>query len=778
MLPFERRRWSLASRSVASAFHSQSAESERPRIPSAQSGKRSLVEPVFSNAPEDALARLCVPNVTTRWQGHAKNPITSVYRSKRGRALGEGHCASSVTSYCVTLLLLVVGGSLGLAQHVYAQATTSLTVRAVDQSGALLPGVTITVRTADGSVRSGITDPTGTSIIHDLKPGRISIEATLQGFQVVRHDLQLRVGAVQSVNLEFSVGGISEPVSVNAEVRDVRWNAWLERPGAPYAPVRPIVPGTDYDLVVHLAGVDYRAGNVASRTVSRSLGEQLQEWLDEHPDLIESKMTALLVPDARAIRVIGEASATLTVSLKKLRAFIESPPEHSPADVMSELRANAEPDYVFGKLRFNLAIDPEFEGMTSVALSIWHGMRPVDEIVLSFCIARDVRSRRCASSAAIAHSLNGIDAARLSTDPDSATPDLALHFIDLPGRQVVGVLRYREWPAGKFLTWPLQVAAAQFKRRLDDLAREIGETQEEESRRRIGLALYSLLFPVPSARDARAEFELLLRPIKAAGLPFASDDPPVLFVRSVMGGHDEAPFVPAGFLYPPSLQAFVGYYVRTEMPLPLQSYEASTTCIDRWVFLVPAHATDNNLMTAWSHLAEPSAKWRAAGARVFDEVSDFADWIGTDADDDLPEAIGVLSHHEQNAIRFDPGQALFAENISRRLTGSIAILSACGSSPPGQGAVVSQLNRNGVIAVIGTLTKVTPRFGAEMLQVLATAGESRMRTVATPLAVVFRRAQKVLFEKSTEEGYPPSDVLSYTLLGHSGVRVCTASSNH
>jgi hypothetical protein len=82
-----------------------------------------------------------------------------------------------------------------------------------------------------------------------------------------------------------------------------------------------------------------------------------------------------------------------------------------------------------------------------------------------------------------------------------------------------------------------------------------------------------------------------------------------------------------------------------------------------------------------------------------------------------------------------------------------------------------------VVAVIGTSTKVTPQFGAAMLRALGAASESALRTKATPLAVLFRRAQKQLFDTAIVEGLAPTDVLTYTLLGHAGVRICTPAAS-
>ncbi len=57
-----------------------------------------------------------------------------------------------------------------------------LTGRVVDQSGSVLPGVTIEVATMAGS-RRAVTDGNGAFSVSDVVPGRVTVTATLPGFQ-------------------------------------------------------------------------------------------------------------------------------------------------------------------------------------------------------------------------------------------------------------------------------------------------------------------------------------------------------------------------------------------------------------------------------------------------------------------------------------------------------------------------------------------------------------------------------------------------------------------
>ena len=66
----------------------------------------------------------------------------------------------------------------------WAQATAELNGRVTDQSGGVLPGVTVTVtRTDTGFSRSVVTDDNGNYAIPNLPTGPYRLEVMLQGFR-------------------------------------------------------------------------------------------------------------------------------------------------------------------------------------------------------------------------------------------------------------------------------------------------------------------------------------------------------------------------------------------------------------------------------------------------------------------------------------------------------------------------------------------------------------------------------------------------------------------
>jgi len=102
---------------------------------------------------------------------------------------------------------------------VWAQSTAQINGTVKDQSGAVLPGVEVTVTQTDtGLKRSTPTDETGSFIFADLPLGPYRLEAALPGFRsYVQTGIVLQVNANPTVNPVLEVGQLSEQVEVHAD---------------------------------------------------------------------------------------------------------------------------------------------------------------------------------------------------------------------------------------------------------------------------------------------------------------------------------------------------------------------------------------------------------------------------------------------------------------------------------------------------------------------------------------------------------------------------------
>ena len=104
------------------------------------------------------------------------------------------------------------------ATAVWAQSTAQIGGTVKDQSGAVLPGVEVTVTQTDTGVkRTATTVETGSYVLPNLPLGPYRLEAALPGFRTyVQTGIVLQVDANPTINPVLTVGQVSESVQVEA----------------------------------------------------------------------------------------------------------------------------------------------------------------------------------------------------------------------------------------------------------------------------------------------------------------------------------------------------------------------------------------------------------------------------------------------------------------------------------------------------------------------------------------------------------------------------------
>jgi hypothetical protein len=98
--------------------------------------------------------------------------------------------------------------------------TGSILVKSLDDQGAVVPGVTVTISSPVlvSATMTGVTDELGTYRFPSLPPGTYTVKVELQGFQTVsREGIVVSVGNTTPVDLTMKVGNMSETVTVAAE---------------------------------------------------------------------------------------------------------------------------------------------------------------------------------------------------------------------------------------------------------------------------------------------------------------------------------------------------------------------------------------------------------------------------------------------------------------------------------------------------------------------------------------------------------------------------------
>ncbi len=102
---------------------------------------------------------------------------------------------------------------------VLAQATGSVVGVVTDESGAVMPGVTIeATNVGTNQVRTTITGEDGYYSLPLIPPGQYSVKGTLSGFKTfVRDGVTVTVESSARVDIKLSVGGVEETINVTAD---------------------------------------------------------------------------------------------------------------------------------------------------------------------------------------------------------------------------------------------------------------------------------------------------------------------------------------------------------------------------------------------------------------------------------------------------------------------------------------------------------------------------------------------------------------------------------
>ena len=115
--------------------------------------------------------------------------------------------------------MLTLAG-LSMPAPVYAQATGSITGVVSDQSGGVVPGVSIEVtNVATNQTRTTVTGGDGFYTVPLLPPGVYAVKATLQGFRVTtREGVAVTVESTSRVDLRLSVGEVVETITLDGDL--------------------------------------------------------------------------------------------------------------------------------------------------------------------------------------------------------------------------------------------------------------------------------------------------------------------------------------------------------------------------------------------------------------------------------------------------------------------------------------------------------------------------------------------------------------------------------
>jgi hypothetical protein len=106
--------------------------------------------------------------------------------------------------------------------------------RVTDETGAALPGVTVTAETALGT-RVATTGNDGSYALTGLPPGKAALQAELSGFRTERRSAAVGTAAGTQADLRLKVASVEETIAVSAENLDVEDKRDAKRADEPVA---------------------------------------------------------------------------------------------------------------------------------------------------------------------------------------------------------------------------------------------------------------------------------------------------------------------------------------------------------------------------------------------------------------------------------------------------------------------------------------------------------------------------------------------------------------
>ena len=169
---------------------------------------------------------------------------------------------------------LIIFGLLFITSAAWAQGTAQLNGRVTDESGAVLPGVTVTATQTDTAfTRTTSTDETGNWLMPNLPIGPYRLEVSLQGFRTYEQTgIVLQVGATPTLNTTLAVGNLEETVSVEAaaplvDVRSAGISEVVEQERIVELPLQ----GRQVTDLITLAGAAVNTGRVTQLGIAQSV---------------------------------------------------------------------------------------------------------------------------------------------------------------------------------------------------------------------------------------------------------------------------------------------------------------------------------------------------------------------------------------------------------------------------------------------------------------------------------------------------------------------------
>ncbi|MEO7270742.1 MAG: carboxypeptidase-like regulatory domain-containing protein [Vicinamibacterales bacterium] len=156
-------------------------------------------------------------------------------------------------------ILLFACATAALAVPVLAQQTGSISGKAADSGGGVLPGVTVEARSdVLPGPRDTVTGAAGEFQLPALPPGNYTVTFTLSGMQTVTRKAQVLLSQDTVVNAELGIQGVSENVTVTASASLIDKESATIKSGLSNEQISALPVGQEYrDLLRLIPAVQY-----------------------------------------------------------------------------------------------------------------------------------------------------------------------------------------------------------------------------------------------------------------------------------------------------------------------------------------------------------------------------------------------------------------------------------------------------------------------------------------------------------------------------------------
>src|SRR3954470_24135940 len=177
---------------------------------------------------------------------------------------------SCVRSYQKSVFLLIL--TLLVSGTAFAQQTGSIQGKLTDNSGGVLPGVTVEARSdVLPGPRVTATDASGRYQLPQLPPGDYTVTFTLSGMQTATRKVRVQLAETMTAAATLGLASVAESVTVTGEVTVVDKTSASITSGLSGERVNQLPVGTQYrDLINLIPGVQYTQDTVRGPSAGAS----------------------------------------------------------------------------------------------------------------------------------------------------------------------------------------------------------------------------------------------------------------------------------------------------------------------------------------------------------------------------------------------------------------------------------------------------------------------------------------------------------------------------